>query len=275
MMSRSDYLKYGDAELNGFVQQEQTLDYLQSLGFGRGELYQARMAIESDPSERFTFESVGVRYCDFCFGQIMGGEYEELKDGRDRCSRCSRSVLQTHEQFVDEYQQVLRNMEMAFAITIPAPKVVKMVNARHIARNTGEIFVKTDHIDPRVLGYAQRTRDGTELYIENGSPRMPAVLTMAHELTHVWQFKNWNEKRIEKAYGAQNRLAIYEGMAAWAMIQYLLFTKDLEYANRQIQYLLARNDEYGDGFKVFIERYPLSFNGEVDDDTPFHHEMPF
>lgn len=274
-MSRSDFLNYGDSDSSSLVNQQSTLDYLVSLGFGDGDLFQARMAIQSHSVNQFVFDSVGVRYCDFCFGQIMGGEYEELKDGRDRCSRCSRSVLQTHEQFIDEYQQVLRNMEMAFAITIPAPKVVKMVNARDIGRKTGETFVKTDHVDPRVLGYALKNKDGAELYIENGSPRMPAILTMAHELTHIWQFKNWDVKRIEKTYGARNRVAIYEGMASWAMIQYLLFTRDLEYANRQIQYLLSRNDEYGDGFKVFVERYSLSFTGELDDDTPFHQEMPF
>lgn len=274
-MSRSDYLDFGASENEAVVQQEHTLAYLNSLGFGSGELSQARIALETHSIENFTFDSVGARYCDFCFGQIMGGEYEELKDGRDRCSRCSRSVLQTHEQFVDEYQQVLRNMEMAFAISIHAPRVVKMVNARDIARRTGEVFVKTDHVDPRVLGYAEKKKDGSELYIENGSPRMPAVLTMAHELTHVWQFKNWDDKTIAKTYGARNQSAIYEGMASWAMIQYLLFTRDLEFANRQINYLLARDDVYGDGFKAYIERYPLSFSGEVDDDTPFHHELPF
>lgn len=273
-MSRSNFLQYGHTDSSGPVRQEETLEYLASLGFGGGDLWQARMAIESHSSDQFTFETVGVRYCDFCFGQIMGGEYEELKDGRDRCSRCSRTVLQTHEQFVDEYQQVLRNMEMAFAITIPAPKIVKMVNARDIGRKTGETFVKTAHVDPRVLGYALKNKDGAELYIENGSPRMPAVLTMAHELTHIWQFKNWDVKQIEKAYGARNRLAVYEGMATWVMIQYLLFTRDVEYANRQIEYLMARDDEYGDGFKVFVERYPLSFSGELDEDTPFHQELP-
>jgi len=274
-MSRSKFLDYGESESDPLVQQQSTLDYLKSSGFGGGELSQARLAIQAHSDDQFNFESVGVRYCDFCFGQIMGGEYEELKDGRDRCSRCSRSVLQTHEQFVDEYQQVLRNMEMAFAITIPAPKVVKMVNARDIGRRTGEIYVKTQHVDPRVLGFAERKKDGAELFIENGSPRMPAVLTMAHELTHVWQFKNWDDKKLDRAYGASNRTAIYEGMASWAMIQYLLFTRDREFANRQIQYLLGRDDVYGDGFKAFIERYPLSFSGEVDGDTPFQNEMPF
>lgn len=274
-MSRSSYLDYGGSPQASHLNQTEALEYLTSLGFGGGDLFQARRAIQNFSKDKFAFDSVGTRFCDFCFGQIMGGEYEELKDGRDRCSRCSRSVLQTHEQFVDEYQQVLRNMEMAFAITIPAPRVVKMVNAREISKKTGEVFVKTSKFDPRVLGFALKDKEGSELYIENGSPRMPAVLTMAHELTHIWQYKNWDSKKIEKAYGARNRLAVYEGMASWAMIQYLLFTKDFEYANRQINYLADRNDEYGDGFKLFCERYPLSFNGEVDDDSPFHHEMPF
>jgi hypothetical protein len=273
-MSRSNYLDFGGSQQAARLNQPETLKYLKSLGFGDGDLFQARMAIRTYSKDKFAFDSVGFRHCDFCFCKIMGGEYEELKDGRERCSRCSRSVLQTHEQFVDEYQQVLRNMEMAFAITIPAPRVVKMVNARDIAKKTGEVFVKTPEVDPRVIGFALKDKEGSELYIENGSPRMPAVLTMAHELTHIWQYKNWDEKKIEKAYGATNRLAVYEGMASWAMIQYLLFTKDFEYADRQIGYLATRNDEYGDGFSLFCERYPLSYSGDVDHDSPFHHELP-
>jgi hypothetical protein len=37
-----------------------------------------------------------------------------------------------------------------------------------------------------VLGVAIKDRSGYTLLVENGSPRMASILTMAHELTHIW-----------------------------------------------------------------------------------------
>lgn len=273
-MQRSDYLDYGGAEAALSLNLEGTQRYLESLGFGRGDLSQARAAMESRTSEPFVLDALGNRYCDFCYAIIMGGEYEELKDGRDRCSRCSRSVLNTHERFVDEFHQVRSNMEIAFGISLGAPMILKMVNAREIAKKTGETFTPTAGVDPRVLGYATRTKNGQELYIENGAPRLAAVTTMAHELTHVWQFANWNEAAILGKYGTKNRLPVYEGMATWVQIQYLYFMRDVDYAQRQQAYALSRDDEYGDGFRIFLDRYPLRLDGDVDEDSPFKGKFP-
>ena len=44
--------------------------------------------------------------------------------------------------------------------------------------------------------------------------------TIAHELTHIWQFANWNRKEMSRRYGS-NRDMVYEGMAEWAAIQFL------------------------------------------------------
>ena len=274
MTNRSSYLEFGGVPSAAAIDLAGAQAYLESLGFGNGELRQARNALDSRVSVEFEFEAFGARYCDFCFARIMGGEFEELKDGRERCSRCSRSVLSTHDQFVSEFQQVRRNMEIAFGIIINTPMVVKMVNAREIARRTGESFTPSAGVDPRVLGYAVKSKAGQELFIENGSPRLAAVTTMAHELTHVWQIANWNEAAILTKYGRQNRLPIYEGMATWVQVQYLFFIREIEFAQRQQAYALSRDDAYGDGFRVFLERYPLRFDGDIDEVSPFVGEYP-
>lgn len=271
---RSDYLAYRGLGRDTSAEFDDARDYLVASGFGGGELEQAREAIAARRVDRVSFDALGARYCDFCFTQIMGGEYELLKDGRERCSRCSRSVLSTHEQFVTAFQQVRLNMEMAFSISLDAPLLVKMVSAREIARQTGEVFTPTGGVDPRVLGFATKTRQGHELWIENGAPRLAAVTTMAHELTHVWQHSHWDDKQIVARYGKQNRLPVYEGMATWAQVQYLIFVRDFDFALRQHQYALQREDEYGDGYRVYLERYPLSLEGDVGDDSPFHEALP-
>ena len=271
---RSNFLEYGgDPGAEGLAAEE-SLQFLLDQGFGDGGLAQSRQALVEERHKKFEFGSFGVGHCDFCFVELMGGAFDSLQDGRLRCTRCSRSVLATEEAFRDEFELVRRNMEMAFGISIATPLVLRMVNAREIARRTGESFTPTPDVNPRVLGFVEITEDTQALYIENGSPRIAAVTTMAHELTHVWQVANWNMADIEQRYGKQNVNAVVEGMAVWAQIQYLLMTREFSYAERQFVYSLAREDEYGVGFRIFASRYPLSEDGQPDAHSPFRMQWP-
>lgn len=270
----SHYLEFGGLPAARAIDIRGTVDYLNELGYGRGELRQARDAILSETAREFTAEGLSGRQCDFCFGPILGSDFEHLKDGRDRCSRCTRTAMKSPEQFVDEYQQVRRNMQLAFGIQLEVPMTVRMANAKEIERKTNEKFTATPGVDPRVLGFVAKTSLGQELWIENGSPRMAAITTMAHELTHVWQNANWDEKSIRNRYGKKHELIVYEGMATWTMIQYLLFTREYDYAEWQHAYAMAREDAYGVGYQIFLQRYSLSFTGNVDEDSPFRNPMP-
>ena len=271
---RSTYLRFGGLPEADAIRMAETRDYLESLGYGNGELTQARAAIAARKEQEFTAGDFKGRQCDFCFGPIVGTDFDLLKDGRERCARCARTVLSTQEQFVDEYEQVRRNMEAAFEIRLDAPKQVRMVNAKEIQRATNETFVPTAGVDPRVLGFVRNSSAGQELWIENGSPRMSAITTMAHELTHVWQNSNWNEDEIKKTYGKKNVLTVYEGMAIWAQIQYLLFTRERDFASWQNDYALQRTDVYGVGYRLYLEKYGLSFDGNIDQDSPFKEARP-
>lgn len=273
-MIRSDYLAFGGSEVAEFVDLEATLSFLRERGFGDSQLSESRHALQERRHDTFTFETYGSGYCDFCYAQLMGGEFEELQDQRQRCTRCSRSVISSEDAFRDEFERVKVNMEAAFGIALNVPPVVKMVNAKEIARYTGESFSPTEFVDPRVLGFFERNGKKRALYIENGSPRLAAITTMAHELTHVWQDSNWKSKEIEARYGAQNYLPVSEGMAVWAQVQYLLFVREFAYAERQFAYAMARDDEYGIGFRVFAERYPLNVDGQPGVTSPFGQPFP-
>ena len=272
---RSDYLNYANHPGADALDQSGTLAWLESKSFANGELSAARAALQVREFSSFTFDSLGGKYCDFCFVLIMGGEYEELNDRRERCTRCSKTVLATDDLFVEEFNRVRSNMEIAFGITLNTPTNVRMVNAREIARRTGEKFTATSEVDPRVLGFATKGSNGRhELFLENGAPRQAAITTMAHELTHIWQYDNWTDADIIKTYGAEHRLAVYEGMATWVQIQYLIFTREFDYAQRQQAYAVMRDDEYGDGYKIFLQRYPHTMSGEVVGESPFHQTPP-
>jgi hypothetical protein len=271
---RSNYLDFGGAAGAAAVAAEETRDYLKGLGYGHGSLAQARAALDAGEGRNLEFLPLGSQVCDFCFGDLMGGEFDVLKDGRQRCSRCSRSVIKDQEQFIEEFNNVRRNMEMTFGISLAVPLRVRMVNAREIAKQTNETFTATDSFDPRVLGFARQKGTQYELYIENGSPRLPAIATMAHELTHIWQYKNWSEDQIVSRYGKDKRLVIYEGMANWVQIQYLLATRERSYAEWQFAYAVSRQDVYGFGFRVFLGEYGLELDGDARGDSPFRREMP-
>ncbi|WP_157487066.1 hypothetical protein [Leucobacter salsicius] len=271
---RSSYTNYGGAPEGQALSLIATRDFLSRSGFGDGPLRQARKGLASAHRKPFAFEAIGANYCDFCFSKLMGGEFDRLEDGRERCVRCSRSVVRTKEEFVELFTTTRRLLELAFDINIEVSMNVHMVNAREIARRTGESFEPTPGVDARVLGFAERSDAGYSLHIENGAPALAAVSTIAHELTHIWQFSQWHPEMIKTRYGADKRLLIFEGMASWAQIQYLLCIKEFEFADRQEAYVEQRTDEYGVGFRLFREHYPLNRNGLAGRRTPFQREHP-
>jgi hypothetical protein len=268
------YLEFGGVAPARSLDGRGALAYLQSKGFGENYLEQSRVALGQRTGEEFIFEPATKNYCDFCAKPLMGGEFDRLQDGRERCITCSRTAVTTHEEFVSLYQEVRRNLEIVFEIQFNVGITVRMENAKAIARHTNEKFEPTPGFDARVLGFASQSPSGYDLHIENGSPKLPSIQTMAHELTHIWQYRTWDQTSIHAKYGAENHLFIYEGMASWAMVQYLYCTKETEFADREAAQTRARTDEYGVGFRMFEERYPLRINGSVLRDTPFKHVLP-
>lgn len=273
-MFRSDYLRFGGSEQARALAVEETIEFLARARPGRNSFTTARERAARQQTEPFRFEPLGVNYCDFCFAQLMGGEYDRLADGRERCVRCSVSVIRTNDEFVAVYSDTRSFFEMAFGTTINVAVRVRMVNAREIAKKTGESFYPTPGVDARVLGFASHGSQGYSLYLENGAPALAVITTMAHELTHIWQFINWNENTIATRYGQENRLVVSEGMATWAMIQYLICVGEVQHAQRQKAYALLRDDEYGAGFRLFCERYPLDWAGAIGHRSPFHQQFP-
>jgi hypothetical protein len=88
--------------------------------------------------------------------------------------------------------------------------------------------------------------DNIKVLIENGSPRTHTLSTLAHELTHVWQFDNlkFHEYKLEEM----------EGFASWVEIDLLTKIGETRYANKLKENLLQRQDEYGIGYRLIIEK---------------------
>lgn len=268
---KNQFLHFGFESDLEFISPHETLSYLQTYGFGNNYLSQAReRAMESEFLEQsYNPHKENCIYCDFCGAELNGVEYDIISDGRERCNECSRTVLNTLEEFNAAFVEVRRNMEAMFGIRILASIDVKTMDARKLARKLRIKFTPTHGFDGRVLGVAINEHGVYRLYVENQSPYLNAVATIAHELTHIWQYVNWHKKNIKKKYGKNLELSIYEGMAKWVEIQYLYFINEPERAYRELCATLMRDDEYGNGLKLYLEEYDLSRGVNIDIKTPF------
>ena len=62
---------------------------------------------------------------------------------------------------------------------------------------------------------------------------------------------------------------IYEGMAKWVEIQYLYLVGETNVARREEYITRNRQDEYGIGFCLYEDRYPLTREAMFCEETPF------
>ena len=268
------YLLYGGEEEPSTINVGGALNALQLLGFGKNSLSQARngifdseiieQSLQTDPS--------ATHRCDYCGAELFGAEYEIQADGRERCNICSRTAVKTPEEFQKIYNSVVQNMTTFFGITLNAPIKVEMVNSKTLHKKLGKRFVPTSNSDARILGVAIRDKKGNyTIMLENGTPRLSAIMTTVHELTHIWQYLNWNAAQIKHLYGNKLNLQVYEGMAKWVEIQYAFLINESSTAKREELITRMRQDEYGLGFLKYDEVYPLSYGTMLLGDTPFNN----
>ncbi len=267
------YLKYGFEEIDGRIEVDELRKYLRVRGLCNNSLTLAR---KREVFVKNLIDVNAVDHCDFCSLPLTGVSYEKLNDGRVRCNDCSASAIVTLEDFREIFYRCLETMEDFYDIQYRVPISVKMADAREIAKGVGMIFKPNTGVAPRVLGYAQRKHGKYSLIIENGSPRLAAIDTMIHEMTHIWQYVNWNDKMVTGTYGMNNSLCtarakdiVYEGMAMWASIQYLYQIGETYYAARQEAFTESRKDIYGIGFRLYREQYPLMKDSSLLKYTPF------
>lgn len=265
------YLRYGGKAMPEWLDVGGVLDMLEGFGCGDNFLYQARKGRDVAEMVQRTFvpNRSGSHYCDMCGCELMGMEYEVLADGRERCNNCGRTAVKSAEEFKAIHDTVLRNMKLFFGVKINAPVHVQMVNSKKLHRKLGKAFVPTGSFDGRVLGVAIKDRNGYSILVENGAPRLMSTMTMVHEMTHIWQYLNWNDKEILKTYGQELNLEIYEGMAKWVEVQYAYLIGEPAAAKREEMITRIRDDAYGKGFIKYAERYPLSTGPLNGAGTPF------
>ena len=270
---RECFLKFGFEEIDGRIRIDDVRKYLRVRGWSNNSLTLAR---KRDVFTATQMDLESVNHCDFCGLPLSGVSYERLNDGRTRCNDCSSSAISKPDDFRELFYRTLGMMEDFFEIRYRVPIRVKMSDARVVAKGVGRIFTPSTGVTGRVLGFAQRKNGKYSLLVENGSPRLATIDTMVHEMTHIWQYLNWDDKLVLSVYGMHDpsctaiaRDIVYEGMAMWASIQYLYQIGETYYAARQEAVAAARQDVYGIGFRLYQEQYPLLKDSSLLKYSPF------
>ena len=265
------FMLFGSDKMPVNLRIQETFDFFKENRFDKNELKEARA--NDDVAKRIAESYIpnrnGSRYCDFCGIELYGVEYETLVDGRDRCMNCGRTAVKTADELNKLFNTVKNNMESFYGIRFKGGINVEMVNAKKLHKKLGHAFVPTNKYDGRIIGVAIKSGNELTLMIENGSPKLSAVMAMVHELTHIWQYQNWDQKGIKLKYGSDLEIEIYEGMAKWVEIQYAYNINEIAIASREEIITSKRNDEYGRGFLRYKSQYSISKSVELKDITPF------
>ena len=265
------YLLYGGTQMPAWLDIAGVSELLEAIGCANNYLTQARKNRDAAEfvEKNFVPNRKGVHYCDFCGCELTGTEFDMLADGRERCIRCGKTAVRTADEFKNIYKNVIRNMDAFFGVRITKPVRINMVNANRLHKALGQSFVPTGNADGRILGVAIKSKEGYTILMENGAPALQSTMTMVHELTHIWQYLNWDSKEILRKYGKEQNLEVYEGMAKWVEIQYAYLINEAAAGKREEIITKLRNDEYGKGFLKYLEHYPLSTGAAQAQATPF------
>ena len=264
------YLKYREGKRSTPLDLEGTKAFLKELGFDGGELRQAREGKDCAESYRNADQNKGKQMrCSYCGAEIAGVEFFRLPDGRMRCTSCSNTVVKSKAEVEEICQRVITNMENFFGATIKVPVSIEVTDERRLKKKVGVPLGTKDSQSLLILGVAINKKKNYSIILENGAPRISLIATFAHELTHIWQYTNWDNKKNFKKCPKSKRLLIYEGMAKWAEIQYLYLIGETNVAKREEYITRNRQDEYGIGFCLYEDHYPLSREAMSCEETPF------
>jgi len=262
------YLKYHEGKRTQALDLNGTRDFLKTIGFDGGELRQARKG-EVCSDSVWNSDKKNQKYCCYCGTEINGVEYYSMPDGRLRCTSCSNSVVKSTEEIIEICNRVSANMSNFFGASIEVPISVEVMDERKLKKKIGGSIGTRDDQSVLILGVAIHKNKKYTILLENGVPRISLIATFAHELTHIWQYTHWDNRKDFKKCPASKRLLVYEGMAKWAEIQYLYLIGENNVAKREEAITRMRQDEYGIGFRLYEQYYPLSYEIMTCEATPF------
>jgi len=189
--------------------------------------------------------------CSFCGRKFVFGWF--LQDKRYMCSHCQDQQKTQQEEIRDLFIDTKMKMEKDNNIEIRDNIKVRFQSAEAIRKETGE------DKQGRVLGFYQPSRH--QLSIESKGPAVAIRSTIAHELTHCWQYDSLPMDRLEKTLGKNRKTILIEGHAVFVQIQTMYDTfHETSFAESLEREFDSRTDEYGVGYRLFKEYMKFQYN---------------
>ncbi|MGD6776929.1 hypothetical protein [Sutcliffiella horikoshii] len=183
--------------------------------------------------------------CDYCAKEYYSTDFEEVDEGLNRCSYCTQTAITEVSQVEAIYPEIRQYFVNSFGIELRRDINMKLHSAKKLHELSGIPFVPTTKYNPRIVGRATMDEDkNMSVYIEMGAPRVQIAITLAHELTHVWQFDNLNMQYMT--------IQEIEGFASWIEVHYARSIDEKEYADKIHDSLMRRNDVYGQGYRDLV-----------------------
>ena len=195
-----------------------------------------------------------VLQCDFCQRFIVGdlaGRMTRLSEGRALCSKCAPNSVTSIREASSLVSDVARTLG-SYGIDVDPRKIeLRLVGAEELARiaesRSHETKGFTDYLVKKGP-FGKKRAETVKVYLLYGMPRLQMASTAAHELMHVWQFRNG---RLDQDP------ALSEGSCNFASYLFLRKTGGRE-AEFVIDGMLKDPDRiYGEGFrrvKTYAER---------------------
>lgn len=175
----------------------------------------------------------------------------EFSDGRWMCNLCYDHQVNQREEVKELLADTMRFMEMGYGIHLRKNLNIRFKNAEEIRRETGV------GMGGRVLGFYRHS--GYQLWLESRGPKAPMTSTLCHELTHSWQHDNLPLNRLRKALPKAKRdelmLMLLEGHASYVEVETMHLMHEESFARRQEKMLMARDDEYGRGYRLLKDYF--------------------
>ena len=238
------FLKYGREQLPAYFDVDLLINFIRDFFCQKGGKLLEGVTERTNRQDTF-----GV--CDFCRKKMKNSEMQRLDDGRMRCPDCSKDAIDTEDAFRMLCDQVKTAFKTHLGIDFNSiPHNAKLVSAVELHKVDGKIFHITNGYDVRKFIGLACNRDTDVFYVENGYKPEDTYGTIAHEMTHIWQY---NDPDFIKIRSSHEQLV--EGLAVWTDL-YLSEKngkKDIEELRAS---WLERDDEYGEGLRFIMNNCP-------------------
>lgn len=266
---REAYIHYGQSDLPKRIVPLETRNFLVANGYGNNPLKQARKNKISANRIKEVFKPYDsqTRKCDFCSEDIMGNDFVLTVDGRTKCTNCDRSSLIEEKDYRLMLEDAKRNMENFFGISINGDIRIEVIDKSTLLKKAGKQLIPSNTKDHKINSLVLWQKNHFLLYFEKDYPRTQALIETVYQLTHIWQYLNWNKKEIKKSYGKLVN-ELYDGMALWSTVQYFFMVSDKEMAVKQDILMSGENSERSTGYKRFKTAYLIK-NQSILKDSPF------